>query len=372
MSKQSLVLVKDVMESAAKYGEDNVLTWDPLKVRDNKAKTKNSPRDCTWVPIKFKYASGKEGDLNLKFFKVVTSSAAKLPTHSSDSGKKYMNISFRSVTEEELMVGDNVPKVMENDEDQQIENDRAKAVVKEFADSTNEFDKALEIISNSYNKICKDMKNADPKTLPFSVKKDKKVERKNTVVYSVRQTHREDKDSEDKDAPPIKLEHPLTRIKLMYNSNTGYVGIDNWDNTIKGWTFKANVYNARKIDKKTNAPPLATVKVNGKSVLLDKDTTTNFITYRSVVGGIINFKEIVVSKFGLSLANQFTELYVQRNKSNIQEPAFTADEFKTLVCDGNGEDSDVEILTEDVKDVKIKEEPSSDLEDSNLEDNCEE
>lgn len=360
MSSQTQVLVKDVIESAAKYGDENVLIWDPLKFRDNKKNNKTTQRDCTWVPIRFKYINGTDAILKLKFFKVVTSSAAKSLAQTEGEGKKYMNINFRSVSEEELQVGDNVPKVMNSVEEQLIENEKAAKVVKELYTSTNDFNKAMEIIDKSYNKICRDMKDA--KSLPFSIKKDKKVDKKNIIVYSIRQTYREDKDNEDKDAPTIKLDNPLTRIKLLYNSKTGYIGIDSWNNTIKGWDFKPNVYDARKIKAKNNFEPvLATVKTNGKSVPLDNNNAKDFITYRSIIGGTIEFSEIVISKFGLSLSNRFGDLYVKRNKSNLKEATFTKDEFKDLIGNDNEDDeeSDVEVII----DNKVEIEESSDLED---------
>lgn len=366
------VTTKDIIESAKKYGNDSVLTWDPTVFRDNKAKNKNTKFDCTWVDIKFKFVSGIETPLKLKFSKVVTASGAKLPSTDDDSPKN-MIIVFRTMTKEEMP--DTTSKVMSAVSDDKKIQENTDIIFK----ATNDFNTSMEIIDKSYQKVCSELKSAQ--NLGFTIRKDKKVKSNADVnVYSIRQISREDKDTPGGD--DIKLEFPLTRIKLIL-SKDARVGIDLYNNTTKGWDFHANVFDSRKMTAKNNyTPVLATVKENGKSCQLDSKNASVFITYKSIVGGIIEFPEIVVSKFGLSIANKFKELYVKRNKSNLTESAFSKEDYQNMGTTNESEsEDDVEMpiikVEETFAKIKISAvDAVSDLEDtisgSDLEDDCEE
>lgn len=365
------VTVSDVLASAQKYGDSQVLTWDPTVYRDLKQKNKNSKYDCTYLPIKFKFVNGIETPLRLKFFKVVTASGAKLPSSVEEDKIKNLIIAFRKMSEEEILVGDYAPSKMASDAEQIIEDKNKKDTVNALFNATNDFNRALEIIDKSYLKVCEDLKEA--KSLPFSVRKDKKV--KDITIYPLRQCTREDK--ENPDADPIQLEHPIARIKLMLGKD-GRVGVESWDNSIKGWSFRPNVFDSRKMGPKNgNQPVLATVKENGKARELDAKNAGVFITFKSVVGGIVEFQEIVSSKFGLSLKQNFKELYVKRNKSNLAESTFSKEDMALMGGDDESED-DVEMpvaeVTEKIKKSKISAVEVSDLEDndsdSDLEDGC--
>mgnify|MGYP001616499939 CR=1 FL=1 len=148
---------------------------------------------------------------------------------------------------------------------------------------------------------------------------------------SIIQTHRNDADNNDAD--PIELEFPLTRIKLMVSKN-GQIAVDTWDNASKAFKSKPNVFDARKMTAKNEyKPTLATVKVDGKSRPLDSDNAGTFISYRSVLGGQIEFPEIIISKVGFSLSNKFLDVFVRRNKSNLQEATFSKDDLKEMAGD---------------------------------------
>lgn len=370
------VTIKDVLESAKKHGNNGVITWDPAVFRDNKKNNKNTKFDCTWVPIKFKFANGREEPLRLKFSKVVTASGAKLPS-TEDGNPKNMIIVFRTMIKEEILTGDYAPKKMDTAAEQIIEDKKMQDNASIILASTNDFNIAMECIDKSYQKVCQELKAAQ--SLGFTIRKDKKVKSNEDVnVYSIRQVSREDKETPG--AEDIKLEFPLTRIKLMLGKDAR-VGIEEYNRTTKGWDFRPNVYDSRKMTAKNNfTPTLATVKDAGKLCQLDSKNASVFITYKSIVGGIMEFQEIVISKFGLSLSNKFKELYVKRNKSNVTESAFSKEDFELLGNDGYSDD-DVEmpvtVVAEKLSKVKLSAiEPVSDLEDnvsgSDLEDDCEE
>ena len=353
--------IKDILESKKKYGNENVLSWDPAVYRDNKQKNKNSKYDCTWIPIKFKYVNGTEVQPKIKFSNVTTSSSARLPQ--SEDEIKHLLISFRSVTEEELATGDLVPRTMATEAEQKIEDARMVAQIAKINKATNDFNTAMNAIDASYKRICAEIKAA--KSLGFSVRKDKNVKNNDAItVYSIIQTHRENKDDLDN---TIKLEHPITRIKLSVDPVTGSVGNQVWNNTKKGWDFVPMVFDARKMKASNDYKPvLATVKVDNKSCALDKDNAATFITYRSILTGTLEFPETIVSKFGFSLSNRFTKLVVKRNKSNLVEVSLTKEDLADVCSSDENDDDEAEMVTDvthTFKKTGIKVNVDSDLED---------
>jgi hypothetical protein len=367
MSKKYITAnVDDVLESAKKYGEDAVLTWDPKCYRDLKQLNKNAKYDCTYVDIMIRLANGESGILDLKFTDVITSSAAKLPQAEGDDVKN-LNITFKTVTEEEIAVGDLVPKTLDSKEAQDKEDKKKADKVTLLVENTNKFVKALDIIDKSYKKISNDLKTA--KSLPFILKKDKKVKNNNDInVYSIKQSHRDDR---DKPGEVVELESPLYRIKLMVKDKTGEVGIRKYDSTTKTFLFTPNVYVVKKIKatKKTKAKTeqvLATVKVNGKTMLLDKENAPAYITYRSILYGKINFPCLKIHKFGISIDSSFNDIVVVRNKSNLREPIFSETEIAGIAADLSSDEEEVEINTVTDKFARTNlaaNEDASDLED---------
>jgi len=347
MSKE-FITSRDIVESAKKHGDDNVLVWDPAVFRPMSEKEKKF--DCNWVPIQFKNANGNiVKRVHIKVKKIVTASGAK-PGQLKDGKMKNLIIAFREMEEKDLAFGEFVAKSAETPELQKVEDIKVKELIKEHLDATNEFNKAMIIINKSFQKICQELKDA--KSLGFSVRKDKtKKKNSDITVYSICQTTREDKDSKDPDAEPIPLEFPITRLKLMLGSN-GQVGVDSWDKSINGWKFRANVYDARKM-KKGQPPVLARVKVDGKTCPLDEKNVGTFITWKSVLGGVLEFNDIVISKFGFSLENKFQDVFVKRNKSNIIEPVFNKEELDDMCNSDSESENEVEMITDSVDNVKI-------------------
>lgn len=345
---------KDIFESAEKHGEDGIFEWTPEEFKPKVPK--KGSFDCNWVPIAFKPATGSPIKwFKLKFMKVVSASGAKL-SRFTDGDPKNMTIAFRKMTEEDLDFGEFVPKEMGSAEEQVIENERIKARVAEYLKATNDFNSALEIVDKSYHKICGEIKKA--KSLGYSIRKDKKIKHnKDVMENSICQTFREDREKlkTDPDAPPIKLEFPLTRIKLLLDKKTGKVGNSVWNSSAKCFEFKPNVYNARKMTKKNNyTAVLATVKNDGKTEALDKINASTFITFKSILGGEMDFRDICISKNGFSLDNKFLDLYVTRNKNVVSTETFSTEERQDMAGMDEGEDSesDVEIVS-DLKNVKV-------------------
>lgn len=378
MSKFQVATVQDILNSAKKYGNDNILSWDTKNYRDNKQKNPKAVFDCTWVDIKFKFENGDESILELAFNEVITSSAAKLPQ--AEGELKNTLITFRNVTAEELKAGDLLPKTKDSPETQDIEDKKKATKITEIMKNTNDFTNALDIIDKSYRKISEELKSA--KTLPFLLKKNKQIKKNADIcVFSIKQTHREDKEDSNNS---IELELPLFRIKLLLDK-TGNIAVDTWNSNSKSFVSRPNVYDARKTKRdETGAikEVLATVKVNGRVSPLNKDNVSTFITYRSILTGVIVFKEMRIHKFGISLANNFKDILVKRNKSILIEPTFTEAVLAKYADENSDSDDDVEIndetaqLTNKFEKTNIAaNDEESDLEDnvsdSDLEGDCE-
>ncbi len=347
------VSVKDVIESAKKYGEDSVLEWDPLKFKDNKGdgkdKTKKNKYDCTWVPLTFKSVDGKKMPLKLKFTNIVTASKAKLPNVSgNDDKKKNLQIAFKKITPEEIRsISSIAPKKMSNPIEQEIEDKKFETNINNLVNSTNDFDYALDIINKSYVKICNEIKNS--KSLGFSIKKNKQVHKTNddVPIGSIRQSCIYDDDDK-----PVNLENPLTRIKLLL-SPEGLVCETVWSKTrAKTIEFRPNVYDLERTMKNKSTPVLASVKGENVRESLNLDNAGKFITFQSIIGGYVEFSEISISGYGFSLKNEFKEIYVVSNKNNIDKPGFTEDDFGSMVC-GTGENSDDDELVDKIKNVNV-------------------
>jgi hypothetical protein len=327
----NIVEVQDIFDSAEKYGEDNILNWNPTKFRDLKTKNTSSKFDCTWIPIKFKFADGSEAPMSLKFTKVMTASGAKLSNFSDKDVIKNMTIAFKEHTREEIATGDNVPKKKATPEEQAIENKRIEDKVDKLFKSTNDFDRALAIIDKSYHKICEELKAA--KGLKFTIKKKKGSA---VTVNSIRQVSREDKENPNGDL--IQLDKALTRIKLMLGKN-GDVGVDVWNNESRSWDSRYNVYDSRKSTSKNgHKQVLAKVQVNGEWHNVNKDNAEAFITRGSIVGGTIDFKDISASVAGLSLSNQFRDIHVKRNTKAGKIDIYSVKDKKELGCDSSDEE----------------------------------
>ena len=336
---QNTISLDDVIASESKYG--NVLESDLKNVRDLKKLNPKSKYDTTYIPLLFKHVNGKTMKVKIKFIEQMIASGAKVPQGSDEGGiAKYLNISFKKLQQEEIEGGDYVPKKKDSDEKQEKENKRIANNITRYMTYNDKFIKVLDIIDKSYKNVCDELK-ASEKSLDFRLKKDRK--QTDIIVYSMKQTSRVDKDTNEE----TLLEIPIHRLKIGVCKNEEHKGkIGIWSNWHK--EFKPTVFDARKMTKKNNYQPVpAKVKVAGKLRDLDVSNTSSFIVYKSLIGGTISFESIVASKFGLSLSNSFNELYVFRHKAKMVQQVIAKEDIISMRGGGDDEededDSDVEI-----------------------------
>jgi hypothetical protein len=349
---QKIVSLDDVLESAAKYGDDGVLQANLNTVRDLKTLNPKSKYDATYIPLEFKHITGTIPKFKIKFSEQLIASSAKAPQGSDSEGiPKHLSLSFMKLTREEIEGGDYVPKTKDTPEDQKKESERLKINIDRYMENNVKFLKVLDIINSSYKNVCAGLEKQS-KSLKFRIKKDRN--QKDITIFSIKQKTRLDKDTNE----DVNLKNPIYRLKIPVYKKDGRIGI--WSSYYN--TFKTIVFDARKMNKKNGYNPVpAKVKVSGKSRDLDVNNASSFITYKSLIGGHIQFECIVASKFGLSLNNGFYDLYVYRHKAKVAQSTMTAEDIMQMRGGDESEDeSDVELIEDKPEEEEEEEENSDD------------
>lgn len=349
---QNTISLDDVMASAEKFGSTKVLTYDLKKVRDLKKMNPKATFDTTYIPLLFKHINGKTMGAKVKFAEQLTSSSAKISQGSDDSKDenkfpKHLNLAFMQMDREDIEGGDYIPKIKDNEEDQEKENDRVSSNIVRYMGNNKKFLAVLDIIDQSYKTVCKelldlaesDSKKKTGRVLDFRLKKVKGE----PTIFSIKQTTRLDKDSNQDE----ELKYPIYRLKIPVCKKDGRMGI--WSNYYE--KYKPTVFDARKMTSKNKYQPVpAKVKCQGKLRDLDVNNASSFLTYKSLVGGTINFECVTSSKFGLSLNNSFYNLFVFRHKSKTVQQSMTEEEIVAMRGGGDeesDEESDAELETVD-------------------------
>jgi hypothetical protein len=356
---QSIISLDDVIDSANKYGDDGVLQPNLKRVRDLKTINPKSPYDTTYIPLDFKHVNGDIPKFKIKLGEQLLASSAKAPQGSDSEGiPKHLSLSFMALKREEIEGGDYSPKEKASSELQKKENARMKANIDRYYENNIKFLKVLNIIDLSYKKVCGDLEKQS-KTLKFKLKKDRN--QKNITIFSIKQASRIDKENNGED---IVLENPIYRLKIPVYKKNGKIGI--WSNYYN--VFKNIVFDARKMNKKNGYKPVpAKVKVSGKLRDLDVTNASSFITFKSLIGGHIQFECIVSSKFGLSLNNGFYDLFVYRHKTKSVQSTMSAEDIIQMRGGADSEeesDSDVELVDDDGDDDDEKKSDNEDNENS--------
>lgn len=364
------ITIQTILESAEKYGKENILTWNPA---EKKKKTSTSKFDCNWLSLKLKLADGTERTpYNVKFIKVISSSCAKLPPNTEKDKAKHLQITFAKMSIKDIMVGDWAPKIKLTPEEQEREDKAALDLATSIKKNTDDFNDALEALSLSYQRIAKEIKESEE--LEFNVNKntatlrDIKKEIKDTYkraatnaelnkpvrVNLFRQISYENKETDE----TVYLAEPLSRIRL-----------DLLDRKLVSREFDGktpitgpNVYTVR--SSATNSQfKLATVKENGKHVGLNIDNAAEFLTRGSLINGYFKIGQISISSLGISLPLNFGKIYVKSQRANKHEVICTIDELSDLIGSGESDDDDDKEYKTGKKITTKDEDSDSDLED---------
>lgn len=356
-ASKNKITPKDILASA-KYHEGDILDFKANEFRDNKTKNKKAIYDVSWIPIYFKFVDtlsngNKQTKLlpikKIEFSKVITSSGLKLPQIKKGDNLKCMLLTFKKLTWDDVYGGDYVEKPKKTLDEQNAEKSALKTRINNLLENTNEFVEALDCIANGHKLLCEKLKQ-QASTLKFKIKKDKTSE--GISIRSIRQTHRERKDedgeaNDDEDDDVILLPTPLYRIKVPVHD--GQLVLSWFKKGTKDIETKDIIFDSRKtlIDDsgRVEYKP-AKVKVNNKWQSLNTSNAGAFFTYKSEIAGTISFPEIIASKNGLSLANQFDMLLVRRYKSKERYSDIDTSIARSMIRNPDSEDEDV-VMTED-------------------------
>ena len=324
---QGQISLDDVLASATAF-EGKVLEYDANNANDLRTKNPKSAYDVSYIPLKFKHVSGKKiSPVDIVFKEQIVSSSANQPP-SSDGIPSCLNLVFKKLKKEDLECGDYIPRSMDTAELQTKENERMSKNIDKYLSNNDKLIKVLDILFSSYMHLCENI-NANQNDFKFRICKEKGV--KTMKICVIKQVTRLDRIT-NKD---VELETPLYRLKLPVVKDSGLVGI------FRSGTMKYNVFDARKMTAKNKYKPVAAkVKVNGKMKDLDYQNAREFITYNSLLGGIIRFDAISSSKAGLSLQNSLYELYVFRHKTKFTRQIMTKDDIIEMRGGNVDEDED--------------------------------
>ncbi len=350
------ITLDDVLASNEKF-PGAVLSWSSSDFRDLKTINPKSPHDVTWVNLKFINAAGKKVPCRITIENQILASGAKIP-QSKEEGSDItsVNVQFKSLTREEIEGGDYVPGVKDTPEAQEAEDARIVRNIDEYAANNDKFIKVLHILNESFLKVTNEIIKTPPKDLKFTVKKDRKVD--SVRIYGFPQTTRFDAEAKE----DIALEAPIFRIKLSVYKKDGRIG--QW-NSFKD-CFKPTVYDARKMTKKNGFKPVpAYVREGKKKVELNIKNVGGFVTYKSLVSGVIVLDCVTISKGGISLGNKFDEMYIVRHKSQVARETVSVSVISSMrgALGSDDEGSDVEVTEKDLKAANEKSAVDSDTDD---------
>ena len=324
----------------AKPEVGSILKIRPDKKRDNSKQGKESSYPTTYIPVDLIDAEGTPHKLKLAIVGQLIAGNAKPYGKNEEEIRKAdsVYIPFRKFNVEDLKISD-------------YHESEKEAILK----NNEELIKAFEIISEEYLHIVKNEILDDVHELGI-IDDPVKINVANFVQSERKLTADEKKQQQNKKSAKIKLDNSIYRIRLNGDKDTKLIGRNNF-NTKK---FEYTVFDFRKkINTKDTKSvykyePAKLKNSNGKLLDISVSNAKHFITYLSLVGGVINFENISITKNWISLKNSFLELYVSPHKPMKQETMSEEDLAAMNVAQSFNED-----------DMVLMDEPSDDPDTTN-------
>lgn len=393
MPKQQ-IRVKDVNEAYAKWGAKFLVWDakdynEPTN--DNKGKGKKDKASITWLRIKLKLANGNIVPFYMKFTEILSAGGAKYHEKSGDENQSITNMkmAFREMTKEEVIDAGIKPRTIEittdqhkqvmgyaekrylnpkslkrikvalkkmftyrhnyrsiidamsNDdgdiesftewfdghvkkmkEKQKEENQRNQDRAAKIAANTKEFIQFSENLSVAFEALAADV-IASQDELEFTVNK---VGRGDPHICRIKQETVES--GQGKNKKVTKLPKPLYRYSIPVHGKTGRVG--RWD--YKNNDLKTIVYDMRKCTLKNGSKsvPARAEDEKGRMKPLTYKTAGSFLTYGSLLTGVLGIKDISFHMFGISLGTGFSELHVFPNETPAKNGGFDVEELQQM------------------------------------------
>lgn len=331
---QSIYTPKEIIQAKAAADEAGV-PW----FKSDVSKTASSNANGTtsyYIPILVRNINGKYTPLNVVIKNQILAASAKPPT--SDVAKaKDVRITFKAINEDFL-------KSSEYHEEK----------YNTLIESNKEFIQALNIISDEYyNYVSGEFKKTNGQKYKINSQ---------TKYYNIKQVSRESGANDEvvDDDGKVALDTPIYRIKLSADEKTRKIGYSKKDDKGK-FSHVYTVFDSKKTQRQYTvqkaADPkntkivsvVAKLKTSNGMEDLTIDNVKKFITYLSLVNGVIAFEKISISKAGVSLLSKFRSLHVWKH-NNVVIDAVNDDDLSDMAgfSIDNGENSDDEVIDEPV------------------------
>lgn len=310
-------------------------------------KTNNNERHKThYIPIYFNCLDGKQYRPAIKAISQLLCSSAKIPAGTSDEDAIDMRITFRKVSEDDL-----------------VNTDWKKGTYKELLNNNDKLIKALQIIDTDY-KICA----KEAKKLHKALKKE---------TFSICQEKRNAVDDEvGDDDNKIKLDIPLYRLRLPAIKGNKPRERKLMKSYGKDKTPEPYVYDTSKRSHNGKAVPATIKTINKKKkvkyVDLNIENAAQFITNMSLATFVLVLDSICISKHGASLKNQISEIHIKHHKKVVRK-TIDENDFNDMNKFGMDERSDNDDSVENHDDENISDDnDDNDVDDDNDDNSSEE
>lgn len=317
---------------------------------------KKSSRSATYVGVDV-CIGGKWCPLNIKFERQLLMSKAKPPPALDDGEKpKYMQVTFRKLTNEDL-------STTEYD----------KAHYQKLIELNHEFIECLDLIANEFERICRDeiLSETNEK---FALPGNK------TDINSFRQTSRKESERSNK---KVKLDYPLYRVRLRVDAHTQRLArtpsAKSKSTELIDYIFDAKKLDAHKKHLRASNPNAvvptkipARIVTGNRSEELTTENAGEFISMYSLVSGVVRFESVNLHSQGMSMPPNVQELYIWRHPT-VHRAAINEEELESMGSfgtQGNDEEDFAvpeqikkSVVNDDVEDEPDVEEEPEDVED---------
>lgn len=232
-------------------------------------------------------------------------------------------------------------------ESQKQEDADMKKWIEEYVEHTKEFVNTLDRMNKAFAKACERLiKMGKDGVLEFDVQKDGSD--RDPKIGTISQS--EMVEGKGKNKKVHKFDHALYRLKLGVERKTGRVGYTNY----KSQEFYPTVFDIKKSTKKNGwaAVPARVFEKNRKGVLEGKTLTWQnvgkFITYKSLLDGVLSIKEATMSKSGgISSKFAISRINVLRHKPSSRRDVIDSKKLQSMRRDDCSSDEDDDDMGDD-------------------------
>ena len=318
----------EVLLVVKKYPDKPLFIPDYENVRDVRSKGK-SKNVTYYIGVKVLRRDGKYTDFNFGFENDIITSNAKLPYDTEPEDAKYITVSMRRITMEDLEVT-------------KYKEDKKKVIL----ERNEKVCKVLGLLHKAWLKVSETInEEADDHSDKFELTK--------TDIFSYAQTMRnasKEERADRKSHPTMEKVNGKWKIPLaepIYRFRVQCVKGDKlgWYHKERGHQFV--VFDLRKSTAKK--PAVAKLKKGGKYVHLTAGNAHHFIRYMSLITGTWNVDSCCASSQGQSCMNKFRKLFVWPHPK-IKRDLIKAEEIDAAKDLGVEFNSDDEVDLDEVSD----------------------